>query len=285
MGVTTSGRRVRRRAADLLRDVGRSFPTSDLALWAAGATFFGVIGLVPIALVALRVAAVLVGPDAVVAGTDAVISGLPAGHGTPVALRTLAGTAVGLSWLQSLVLLFPASLYGEGLRRAMLQLAPIHGERFTGWRGRLGLLPVIAVAPVLALAGLASAPFIAPYYGTPGDLPVGVFLGFHVTWVLLSVTLLLVFRWVAAGRIGFRALVISAFGTGAFLAGFLQGFLLFLAIPVEWSLPFGGLPIIGAVAALALWLYLIHVLVLVGYRIALILDARLATGRSAADRA
>ncbi len=40
----------------------------------------------------------------------------------------------------------------------------------------------------------------------------------------------------------------AGFGTGAFLSGFLQGFVLFLAIPVEWSLPFGGLPIFGAVA-------------------------------------
>ena len=49
------------------------------------------------------------------------------------------------------------------------------------------------------------------------------------------------------------------------LAGFLQGFVLFLAIPIEWSLPFGGLPVFGAVAALALWLYLLHVLLLLGY--------------------
>lgn len=277
MGVTTSGRQARRRAADLARELGRSFPTNDLALWAAGATFFGLIGLVPIALVSLRVTAVLVGPAAAIEGIDAAISGLPAGHGTPAALRTLARTAVELSVLQLLVLLFPASLYGEGLRRAMLQLSPVRGDRFTGWRGRLGLLPVVAVSPFLALTGLTAAPRVAPFYGPQGNVVVGVVLGFHVTWVLLSVTLLLVFRWVAAGRIGTRALLVAAPGTAAFLAGFLQGFLLFLAIPVEWSLPFGGLPIVGAVAALALWLYLMHVLLLVGYRFALILDDRFRT--------
>lgn len=249
---------------------------TDLALWAAGATFFGVIGIIPIALVSLRVAAVLVGPEAVTAGVDAAIAGLPSGHGTPAALRTLADTAVGLSLLQSLVLLFPAGLYGEGLRRAMLQLAPGGGERFTGWRGRIGLMPVVAVSPALVLAGLAAAPVVAPLYGPGGKLLLGVVLGFHVTWVLLSLTIALVFRWVAAGRIGLRALVIAASGTAAFIAGFLQGFLLFLAIPVEWSAPFGGLPVIGAVAALALWLYLLHVLLLVGYRVALVLDGRLA---------
>jgi membrane protein len=99
-------------------------------------------------------------------------------------------------------------------------------------------------------------------------------LGFHVTWVLVSVGLVLVYRWVGAGPVRLRALLVAGFGTGSFLAGFLQGFLLFLAIPVEWSLPFAGLPVFGAVTALALWLYALHVLVLVGYRLALALDDR-----------
>jgi membrane protein len=274
--VTAADRGRRARAEEFLRDARQSFPSSDLALWAAGATFFGLIGIVPIALVSLRVAAVLVGPETVTAGVDAAITGLPAGHGTPVALRTLADTAVGLSLLQSLVLLFPAGLYGEGLRRAMLQLAPTTGDRLTGWRGRLGLMPVVAVSPALAVAGLGAAPGVAPYYGPDGNIVVGVVLGFHVTWVLLSIAIVLVFRWVAAGRIGPRALLVAGPGTAAFLAGFLQGFLLFLAIPVEWSAPFGGLPVVGAVAALALWLYLMHVLLLAGYRLAVTLDGRLA---------
>ena len=41
--------------------------------------------------------------------------------------------------------------------------------------------------------------------------------------------------------------------TGAVLSGFLQGFLLFLAIPIEWSLPFGGLPVFGSVTAKPWW--------------------------------
>jgi membrane protein len=76
---------------------------------------------------------------------------------------------------------------------------------------------------------------------------------------------------VTAGRIGRHALFAGGFGTGAVLSGFLQGFLLFLAIPVHWSTPFGGLPVFGVVAALAFWLYLLHVVVLVGFRVTLVL--------------
>jgi membrane protein len=175
-----------------------------------------------------------------------------------------------MSWLQVLVAVFPASLYGEGLRRAFLQLSPIGADRLTGWRGRLGLVPVIAVAPLMVLAVLATAPFVAPLYRDGGTgLLLGVAVAFHVVWVLVSVSLVLVYGLVAPGSVDLRALLLGGFGTGSFLAGFLQGFLLFLAIPIEWSLPFGGLPVFGAVAALALWLYLIHILVLAGYRFTL----------------
>lgn len=258
----------------VLRGLGRSFPGRDLALWAAGATFFGLIGIVPLVMVSLWLAALLVGAGGVVAGVEAVIGGLPGGHGTPQALRTLTSTALDLSGVQAVVLLFPASLYGEGLRRALLQLAPGEADASTGWRGRAGLGAVVTVAPVLVLALLAAAPVIGPLYAAGGGrLLLGVVLGFHVVWVVVSVALVLVHRVVAAGRIGRRALLVGAFASGSVLAGFLQGFVLFLAIPVEWSSPFGGLPVVGAVAALALWLYLLHVLVLLGYRFTLVLDA------------
>jgi membrane protein len=268
---TTVARPNRRRARELVRAAIRTFPTSDLALWAAGATFFGVLGLVPLALVALWSAAKLVGPDQVIAGMDTAVSGLPAGHGTAAALHVLTRTAVGMSWLHALVALFPASLYGEGLRRAFLQLSP-QQDRFTGWRGRLGLLVLVAAAPVLVLALLGTSPVVAPLYSAGGNrLLLGIVIAFHVVWVLVSTALVLIFRFVAAGRIGRRALFAGGFGTGAVLSGFLQGFLLFLAIPLDWSTPFGGLPVFGAVAALAFWLYLLHIVVLVGFRVTLVL--------------
>jgi membrane protein len=273
-GVVEDGA-LRRGGREILRGLGRSHPDSDLALWAAGATFFGVIGIVPITLIALRLAAVLVGADTVTQGVAVAVAGIPQGHGTPQALRTLTATALAMTPLQTAIVLFPASLYGEGLRRAFLQLSTEVPDKFTGWRGRLALLPVLAIAPVLILALLAAGPLVSPLYLAGGSqLLLGIVIAFHVTFVLLWIALLLVYRIVGADRIGLRALLAGSFTSAAFIAGFLQGFLLFLAIPVDWSLPFGGLPVFGAVAALSLWLYLIHVLVLVGYRLTLTLDNR-----------
>jgi membrane protein len=273
-GAAGRGAAFRRGGQEILRGLGRSHPDSDLALWAAGATFFGVIGIVPIVLVSLRLAAGLVGNEALARGVAVAVAGIPQGHGTPQALHILTATALTMSPLQTAIVLFPASLYGEGLRRAFLQLSPERPNRFTGWRGRLALLPVVAIAPVLVLALLAAGPVVAPLYLAGGTrLVLGVVIAFHVTFALLWIALLLVYRLVG-GHTGPRALLVGSFWAAAVIAGFLQGFLLFLSIPVDWSLPFGGLPVFGAVAALALWLYLIHVLVLVGYRLTLTLDGR-----------
>ncbi len=159
---------ITRRSGDALRGLGSSFPGSDLALWAAGATFFGVIGVVPIVMVSLRLAAAVVGPAAVIAGVETAVGGLPPGHGTPQALHTLTDTAVHLSWLRTLVALFPASLYGEGLRRALQQLSPREGDWTTGWRGRFALTPLIVIGPALTLLILAAAPLVAPLYAAGG---------------------------------------------------------------------------------------------------------------------
>jgi membrane protein len=260
--------RIRRFATE----VRGTFPGSDLSLWAAGATFFGIIGIAPLALVSLWAVGRLVGADAVNAAMDAAIGGLPDGHGTPEALRTLTSVALSMSWPQALVALFPASLYGEGLRRAFVQMSAAP-DTLTGWRGRAGLLGVAAGAPLLVLAVLASAPYVGPLYNSGGwALIWGIVVAFHVVWLTVSTALVGVFGLIGPGRLAWRPLVLGAFSTGAILAGFLQGFVLFLAIPIPWSAPFGGLPIVGAVSALVLWLYLLHILVLCGFRVTVALD-------------
>ena len=116
--------------------------------------------------------------------------------------------------LQTAIVLFPASLYGEGLRRAFLQLSPERPDKFTGWLGRLTLLPIVAIAPVLVLALLAAGPVVAPLYVAGGSsLVLGVVIAFHVTFVLLWIALLLIYRLVGAGRIGVRALVLGSFAS------------------------------------------------------------------------
>jgi membrane protein len=70
---------------------------------------------------------------------------------------------------------------------------------------------------------------------------------------------------VAPGRPEWLATVVVGSFTAANLSGFLHGFVLFCSLPLDLGVPFGGFDGIGAVVAVALWLYLFHVIVLAGY--------------------
>lgn len=62
--------------------------------------------------------------------------------------------------------------------------------------------------------------------------------------------------------------------TASFVSGFIQGFVLFLAIPLDLGLPFGGRVTVGAVVAVALWLWVLHLVVLVGHGLSRVLAGR-----------
>ena len=70
--------------------------------------------------------------------------------------------------------------------------------------------------------------------------------------------------------------MVGAVFTAACLSGFLQGFVLFLALPLDLGAPFGGLTVVGGVVAVGLWLFLLHLVVLVGWLLTLSLDELLA---------
>jgi membrane protein len=70
---------------------------------------------------------------------------------------------------------------------------------------------------------------------------------------------------VAADPPPWRSALVGGLATGAFVAGFLQGFVLFLSLPLDLGAPFGGQTAVGAVCAVLLWLWVLHLVVLVGW--------------------
>ncbi|WP_232807097.1 YhjD/YihY/BrkB family envelope integrity protein [Geodermatophilus chilensis] len=167
----------------------------------------------------------------------------------------------------------PLSFYGEGLRRALLRFTP-RWDRLTGWRGRLLALPLVLAAPLLTYPLLLAASAMVQLTergSTLGPLAVG----YYSVLLALTVPLLWGFGVVAAGHLGWRALVSGVLLTAACLSGFLQGFVLFLALPLALGAPFGGLTIVGAVVAVSLWLFLLHLVVIGGWLLTQSLDDRL----------
>ncbi|MDD7920125.1 YhjD/YihY/BrkB family envelope integrity protein [Actinomycetospora callitridis] len=266
----------------LARDVGSTLRGRDLAAVAAGLTYFAALGVVPWLLLAVWGAALLTSPETVGAYLADLRLLVPPEMGARPVYDALVRAGLDLGAWGALVTVFPATFYGEGLRRACLRLAPRH-DRFTGWRARLALLPLVLAVPVLALGVFAAAPLMADlaraggFGGTLGQIVVA----FHVSFVALGVVIAWGFRIVAPGGPGWRATLIGALGTAAVLAGFLQGFLLFLALPIDLGIPFGGLDVVGAAVAIALWMFVLHVLLLTGWATTDALDRRLRSVRVA----
>ncbi|MEV4769778.1 YhjD/YihY/BrkB family envelope integrity protein [Micromonospora humida] len=258
----------------------------DLSLHAAAITFYGAIAVVPVALLAIWLTSLLAGADRVRRLTAYAVETLPDAIGAPEAVDALVNAGVQLTPLLALASLLPASLYGEGLRRAFVSVAvaPNPDESLVGWRGRLLLLPLLAPAPALLLSILIALPTTTRLIRQGGWVAaLGIVLSFLAVWLVLTPVLMWVFRVVGpASPDWLSTLAVGSF-TAANLSGFLHGFVLFCSLPLDLGVPFGGFDPVGAGVAVLLWLYLFHVIVLAGYSATLALS-RWRARRAAASR-
>ncbi|SOC51748.1 membrane protein [Blastococcus aggregatus] len=250
----------------LLAGVRRRLQGRDLALIAAGLTFYAGIAVVPLLVLAFSLTAHLTSADRVRELGDRLAGLLPPELGAPDAVARLVEAGVGMSVLQSLLALLPMSLYGEGLRRALLRFSR-REEGMTGWRGRLTALPLLLLAPFLLYPLLLAVDYMAELAETGGVGPtVGrIAVGFYACLAALTLPLAWGFRVVGGGQVHWPALVCGALFTAACLSGFLQGFVLFLSLPLDLGAPFGGLTVVGGVVAVGFWLWLLHLVVLGGW--------------------
>ncbi|GAA3456872.1 YihY/virulence factor BrkB family protein [Dactylosporangium matsuzakiense] len=246
------------------RLVGRFFRGRDLNLHAAAITFYGGIAVVPVGLLVLRLAAALVGDARVRHLAEPVVAAMPERMAAGAGVLLDAG--LGMSWWLTFVALVPATLYGEGLRRGLGSLSGEAGGATTGWLGRLLVLPLIACGPVLVLALLAALGGPARHLRAGGGAAVWAVIGsFLILWLCLSPVVILVYRLIAPLRPSWAVTTAVGSFTAANVSGFAHGFVLFWALPLNLGTPFGGLDGVGATVAVALWLYLFHLLTLVGY--------------------
>ncbi len=274
---------LRAEARSLLRGTGRVLEGRDLAGAAATVTYFAAIAVVPWLLLALWTTSWTRGADEATQRLLDLRVLVPPDMGGRAAYDALVRAGADLGALGALVALLPATFYGEGLRRGALVLEPeqVERERLTGWWSRAALLPLLLALPPLAWGLLAVADRMAPLAPEGGgggvlDLVTRVVVGFTALWLALSLLLVWVYGVVTPGRPRRWVVAVGALATGSFLAGFLHGFQLFLAIPVDVGVPFGGLALVGGVVAVGLWLYVLHTIVLVGWALTHALEERAA---------
>jgi membrane protein len=269
--------RLRAETAGLARSVRSRLSGRDLSLIAAGLTFYAGLAVVPLLVVTFALTAWLTSPERVRELGDRLADLLPATLGAPDAVDRLVAAGTGLHLVGGLLALLPMSLYGEGLRRALLRF--LHRrESLTSWRGRLLALPLLLVTPLLLYPLLLAVQVMDELASTGGAAAtVGrIAVGFYSVLAALTVPLLWGFRVVAGSRLRWPALLVGVPFTAACLSGFLQGFVLFLSLPLDLGAPFGGLTVVGGVVALGLWLFLLHLVLIFGWLVTQALDDRLA---------
>ncbi|MET7423370.1 YhjD/YihY/BrkB family envelope integrity protein [Dactylosporangium sp. NPDC005555] len=240
------------------------FRGRDLNLHAAAVTFYGAVAVVPVALLTVRLAGLIAGAGRIRDLAGPVIAAMPDRLGAGRATAVLVDAGLGMSWPLTLIALVPATWYGEGLRRAFVSLTESGSP--AGWRGRLLILPVLAAAPALLLGLLLVLPGAARRLQDGGWSSVAaVVVSFLATWLALSPAFVMVYRWCAPPSPAWAPTVAVGAFTAANVSGFAHGFVLFWSLPLDLGAPFGGLDAIGAVVAVLLWLYVFHLLTLIGY--------------------
>ncbi len=131
------------------------------------------------------------------------------------------------------------------------------------------------MSPVLLLGGLSAARGLTQLLGDSLlDQVLGIYFAFLVLWLTISPVLAFAYRGLSAERPGRRALLWGAAGTGSFLAGTCLGFVLFLSLGIDLGGAYGGATHLATAVASVGWLFVLHVIVLVGYVTTLVLEAR-----------
>lgn len=265
----------RSRLGALFRDVVRATRGHDLALYAAGVTFYSAVGVVPLLLLAVWGGGLIVGHEQVRELTHSLTMKLPRNLGAETAADAVADTGSRLRPSAALAALVPATLYGEGLVRAFDRLSERGDRGRRSLRGRVGSLVLVAVSPVLLLLGISTTSWLTSALGDgTGPRVLGIYLAFLVGWLSIGALLALAYGYLAPERPGLRALLWGAFGTGSVVSGTSLGWVLFLGIRIPLGQAYGGSTAIAAAAVSFLWLYLLHILVLLGYVTTLCLAAR-----------
>jgi membrane protein len=277
--------RLRRLVMAVMRDVHAAMRGHDVWILTAGVTFYALLAGVPSLVVAVRVTAAVAGRGRVDSLAAAVGRALPSAQSPATVIVPFVHQAASAHWRAVIVALIPATVWGEGLRRGFGRVtlpsapggvAPAPPSRWEGWRARAAVLPLLLVSPVGLLAVLEVAPELARLIGGGGigGTVLGFYIALNVDWIVVSLALVYFYRLLGPIRPGWKPLLAGSFFTGAFVSGFLQGFVIFLAIPVKLGSPFGGFTPVGAAVAISLWLWLFTALSILGYAITQALQRR-----------
>jgi uncharacterized BrkB/YihY/UPF0761 family membrane protein len=266
-------RPLRRRYRSGLRHVPRpvrrivGWARSDESLLTAAAlSFYALMSFPPMVLIAFWIVGAVAGKDQLQAAGDTLSGWLPQQLQSTGLLTTMTSVAAGVGWTSVLAAVWPATWYGGGLSRSFDRIAGGDKRRLDGLRGRALGLCLVLLLPLGVLAVLLVA-FLAPGITGHGAwaYALGLLGGGLLGLVLLTGVLAAVYE--VFGPVEVRWRETTAGGALAALAAVLvtAGFVGYVRLAGSYDTKYGN-HLVGTVALFALWVYLVHLVVLSGYR-------------------
>jgi membrane protein len=256
--------RARRRLPGWFQQAVQPGTAFEIFPFASGLAFYALVSLTPLLILMVWVAS-LVMPDPELRELSRQVARLtPPELGAGRAVLRIADLGTGLGLASVAGVLWPASSYGAGLKRAFVHLSMAERERHPGLRGR-GLL-LILLLPLFVIGSLAAAVAVTGLF-TDGlarvaGWVVAIPAAFLGAWVAMTV----IYRMFPPDVLSWSRIVRAAAFTATGVAVLSVIFTVFMDVA-----DFRDQYAISAVAAIvlvALWLFWANVLVLIGYRVA-----------------
>jgi membrane protein len=244
---------------------------SDVLVVAAALTCYSAIGLVPLFAIGSRVTAALLGPHDVVRTAQGIARYIRGPLQLDKATVAFARTATSAPWWTVLAALLPVSLYAEGTMRCLERFSPVPTRRWRALRGRLltPLYAAAAVAIILLVVGAVRPLFFDAFGAGLGARLLGVVVAFHISWAICTCLLAIVYRLFGSTPLRLRPLLLAAGFASGWLTCQTLSFTIVIRVISGFARAYGGYAPAGAIAAITFLVYLDHLVVVLGYLLAL----------------
>jgi membrane protein len=256
--------RIRDRLPTWLRPVVKKGTAFEIFPFASGLAFYALVSVVPFTILAVWVASLFM-PDREIRELAGQVSRLaPPDLGAGRAVVRIAGLGTSLGVVSIIGVLWPASSYGAGLKRAFVHLSPARKEPHPGVRGR-GLI-LIVVLPLFALGSLLAAVAVTGLFADGLLRVVGWVVALPAAFVGAWVATIVIYRLFPPDALSWRRILRGATFTAVGVAVLSVAFAVIMN-----ATNFRDEYAISAVATIvlvALWLFWANVLLLLGYRVA-----------------
>ncbi|MGN6333605.1 MAG: YihY/virulence factor BrkB family protein [Motilibacteraceae bacterium] len=243
--------------------------SDESLLNAAALSFYALMSLPPMVLVAFWIVGGVTGESQLTRTARALSTVLPRQIDAASLLTHMTAVATSIGWFSVLAAVWPATWYGAGLSRSLDRITGGGERRFDGIRGRLLGLCLVLALPVGVLAVLLAA-LVAPGLSGHGrwSYVLGAVGGTLLGLVVLTALLAAVYEVFGTYEVRWQETTsgggLAALAIAVVSAGFVLYVRLFAA-GADYGTKYGG-HLLGSVALFALWVYLVHLVVLSGYR-------------------